>query len=84
MGFGNWGNGIGLVGKLGFGRWKLGLGKWGLKNWCFNICFLVNCFVKFEVIMEVENMRVMRIEEVRKILDEVIVFEIIKKKFLKC
>ncbi|WZZ09547.1 hypothetical protein YC2023_095468 [Brassica napus] len=39
---------------------------------------------QLEVIMEVENMRAMRIEEARKILDEAIVFETTKKKLLKC
>lgn len=86
-GLGNWGKGMGLVGKPGLGNWgklgnaglfgKPGLGNWGkrgLKYFGFNVCFFVNCCAaRLEVIIE-ENIRAMRREATKNILDEAIVF----------
>lgn len=59
---------------------KTGFGEMRSKNRRLNIFFLVSCFAAtLEVIME-ENMRAMRIEDAKKILDEAIVLETKKKK----
>lgn len=71
-GLGNCGKpGVGLLGKPGLGN----CGKWGLKNFGCKVCFFVSCFAaRLEVIMEV-NIRAMRREATRKILDEAIVLK---------